>query len=68
MKVSSGCSYVVGCPKAGMRQNEGEGGSSKRAVGYMSKVGAALTKPNSAKVNIDEPTENLPTSVVENVN
>ncbi|MHA1596113.1 MAG: hypothetical protein ACTSWV_00520 [Candidatus Asgardarchaeia archaeon] len=41
-----------GCPKAGMRlQTEiGEGGSSKRAVGYMSTVGAALTQPELGRM------------------
>ncbi|MHA1626443.1 MAG: hypothetical protein ACTSYT_00930 [Candidatus Asgardarchaeia archaeon] len=43
---------MSGCPKAGMRfQTEiGEGGSRKRAVGYMSTVGAALTQPELGRM------------------
>jgi len=64
------------CPKCGIELNADYNGALnilKRALGYISRVGAALTQPKGDRMKLEltnpqSPRQNLPTLVVESVN
>lgn len=59
------------CPNCGIELNADYNGALnilKRALGYMSKVGAALTQPELGRMKLCRRTQNLPALAVESVN